>query len=360
MQPGIDWRSQTQTWPFRQAEGETARLKMVTTSTITRQLQSVRDRGVAYLVGQQREDGAVGQPEKDGLGPYYKTIWAFAAGGQPEGGNRLATWVRDNVQAEAGDFTGPMRGTLHDSNYAYPNAWLLIGAQKLGRFDIFTRGMRFLATLQHAETGGFRMQRGRDDAIQDVLDASQAGNALLLDGRIGDALRVGAFLRMIWDAQPHPNRELFFVYKPGAGLRTEFPPERQRLHSIRIDATRQMYFNIGIAAAFLSRLTMATGDASWVELGKRYLEIGFHVLDEMYETAQVGKVGWGAALTFGITGEERYRGLAERVGRAMMTQQTEGGGWDNTGGYVNDAIRIEVTAEFVVLLDEMIGGLSMR
>jgi hypothetical protein len=333
---------------------------MVTTSTLTAQLQAARDRGVAYLLEHQRADGAVGEPERDGLGPYYKTIWALAAGGQPEAANRLTTWVRDKVQTDDGDFAGPLRGTMHDSNYAYPNAWMLIGAQKLGRHDLFARGMRFLAKLQHAQTGGFRMQCGKDDAIQDVLNASQAGNALLLDGRIDDALRVGTFLRAVWDAQPRPDSELFFVYKPGVGLRTEFPAERQRMHSIRTDTPRQMYFNAGIAAAFLSRLTMATGDASWAELGKQFLEITFHTLDEMYETAQVGKVGWGAALTYGVTGDERYRAHAQRVGEAMIAQQTDTGGWDNTGGYVNDAIRIEVTAEFVVLLDEMIGGLAMR
>jgi len=151
---------------------------------------------------------------------------------------------------------------------------------------------------------------------------------------------------------------LFFSYKPGKGLRTEFPEDRQRLFSIRDDKRRQMYFNMGIAAAFLSRLAMATGDPDWIELGKRYLSIGFNVLDEMYETAQVGKVGWGSALIYGVSGDEKYLRLAERVGEAMIAQQTDTGGWDNTGGYVNDAIRIEVTCEFIVLLDEMIGGIA--
>ena len=36
------------------------------------------------------------------------------------------------------------------------------------------------------------------------------------------------------------------------------------------------------------------------------------------------------------------RQLATRVGEAMAAQQTDTGGWDNTGGYVNDAIRTEV------------------
>jgi hypothetical protein len=253
-----------------------------------------------------------------------------------------------------------MRGKVHDYNYAYPNAWLVCGAQKLGRFDIATRGIGFLRGLQHPATGGFRMQRDREDAVQDVLNASQAGNALLLCGDVAGALRVGAFLRTLREAQPHFDREFFFVWKPGDGLRTEFPEERQKMHSVRIDTPRQAYFNIGIAAAFLARLTMATGDTSWNDLGGRYLEIAYNVLDEMYETAQVGKVGWGSALAYGVGGDERHLALAERTGEAMVAQQTDTGGWDNTGGYVNEAIRIEVTAEFVVLLDEMVAGLAMR
>jgi hypothetical protein len=103
---------------------------------------------------------------------------------------------------------------------------------------------------------------------------------------------------------------------------------------------------------------MAWGDSQWAELGKRYIELAFKLDDEMYETAQVGKVGWGAALLYACTREQRFLDLAERVGEALIAQQTETGGWDNTGGYVNEAIRTEVTAEFIVLLDEMIGAIA--
>jgi len=321
-------------------------------------LDAARQRGIDYLHGQQRDDGAVGVPETDGLGPYYKTLWAFASAGAHEAGNRLATWVATSLLTPEGDLAGPCRGPVHDNNYPYPAAWIAVGAHKLGRYDVSLPVVRFMRRLQHPATGGFRLQRDREDAVQDVLNAGQAGNALLAAGDIDAALRAGAFLRTVWDAQPRPEEELFFVFKPGAGLRTEFPPERQRLHSIRIDAPRQPYFNSGMAAAFLARLTMATGDAAWAELGKRYLEISFHVLDEMYETAQVGKVGWGAALLYAVTGEQRYRAHAERVGEALLAQQDASGGWDNTGGYVSDAMRTEVTAEFAVLLDEMAGGLA--
>ena len=306
---------------------------MVVESSVINRLREARDRGVEYVVRHQRADGAIGNPETDGLGPYYKALWAFATAGRIDEGNRLATWVAREVLTEDGDFAGPLRGKLFDYSYVYPNAWMIVGAHKLGRFDISRRGMEFLMLLHH-ETGGFRIQRDNEDAPQDLLNSSQAGNACLFTGHLQEAKSVGKFLRTVWEAQPNPEKELFFVYKAGQGLRTDFPAERQRMHSIRSDTTRQMYFNMGIAAAFLARLAMATGDASWAELGRNYLQIGFNTQDEMYETEQVGK--------------------------ALIAQQTDSGGWDNTGGFVNDAIRIEVTCEFIVLLDEMIGGLAAR
>ncbi len=331
---------------------------MIVQTSLLNELQQARARGLDYLMTQVRDDGAVGHPESEGLGPYYKALWALAAGGQVEAGNRLAAWVARHVLTEEGDFAGPLRGDGHNYSYAYPNAWLICGAQKLGRFDIASRAMDFLLLLQHAEDGGFRVQRDREDAPQDVLCSSQGGNACLFTGRIAEAKNVGRFLRTVWEAQPDPEHELFFAYKPGVGLRTEFPEDRQRLFSIRSDVRRQMYFNIGIAAAFLARLSMATGDGEWAELGKKYLGLAFNVLDEMYETAQVGKVGWGAALVYGVSGEQRYLDLAARVGRALIAQQTPAGAWDNTGGYTTDAVRTEVTCEFIVLLDEMIAGVA--
>ena len=333
---------------------------MVTQTSVVARWGEARQRGVAYLLARQRPDGAIGNPEAEGLAPYYKALWALAAAGRTDEGNRLASWVAANVQDEAGDFTGPLRGEAHNYSYPYPNAWLTCGAQKLGRFDIARRGAAFLLTLQSREDGGFRIQRDRLDAPRDLLCSAQAGNACLFTGRLQEAKSVGRFLRTVYEAQPYPDKELFFVYKPGVGLRTEFPDERQKIHSIRTDTPRQMYFNMGIAAAFLARLTMETGDQSWSALGRNYLKIGFNVLDEMYETAQVGKVGWGAALVYGTTGDQKMLGLAERVAEAMIAQQADNGGWDNTGGYVNDAVRAEVTAEFVVLLDEMVAGLAMR
>jgi len=333
---------------------------MVTRSAIISRLRESRDRGTRHLLEQQRDDGCFGNPETDGAGPYYKSLWALTAAGEPEAANRLANWIAANLLTEEGDLAGPLRGALFDRAYPYLNAWIIAGAQKLGRFDISRRGVEFLLLMQHAEDGGFRTMRDNEESVQDIQCSAQSGNALLLAGRLDEARNVARFLRTLWQAQPDPENTLYFIYKPGAGLRTEFPDERQRLHSIQYGGRRQAYFNMGIAAAFLAKMTLATGDREWVDLAKNYLTLAFRFGDEMYETAQVGKVGWGAALVYGVTGDERYRELAERVGEAMLNQQTGAGGWDNTGGWVNQAIRTEVTAEFIVIFDEMIAGLAMR
>ena len=226
---------------------------MVVQSSVIPRLEESRERGVEYLLAQQRSDGAIGNPEADGLGPYYKTLWALTCTGRVAEANRLASWITHELLTEEGDLAGPMRGKLFDRSYAYPNAWIIIGAHKLGRYDISRRAMDFLLLLHH-ETGGFRVERDNEDAVQDVLNTAQAGNACLTTGHLTEAKSVGRFLRTVYEAQPDPAHELFFVYKPGQGLRTSFPEERQKLHSIRHDTPRQAYFNMGIAAAFLARL----------------------------------------------------------------------------------------------------------
>ena len=72
----------------------------------------------------------------------------------------------------------------------------------------------------------------------------------------------------------------------------------------------------------------------------------------------MGKVGWGAALVYQVTGEDRYRDLALRVADALLAQQNPDGSWHNTGGFTHQSETNEVTAEFVVLLDEMVQGLA--
>ena len=327
-----------------------------------------RDRAADYLVARQSPDGLIGQPEW-GLGSYYKAAWALTAAGRTQNAARLLAWIRHNsFDPQTGDFRPKVdpsgqgqypRGQALDAVYPYPNAWLTIGAHKLGAFDISRKAADFLITLHDPASGGFRARIDvePEKAPQDLMCASQAGLACLFTGRLGIARAAGGFLRRLMDAQPQPDKRLYFVWQRGA-LRTEFKPESAAFFVVQADQPRQWYFMIGIAAAFLCRLAMAAGEPSQLQLAKRYLDLAFRCTDAMYETAQVGKVGWGAALVYQLTGETRYRDLALRVADALLAQQQPEGCWHNTGGFTHQAVTDEVTAEFVVLLDEMVLGLS--
>ncbi len=321
-----------------------------------------RDRAAEYLAARQRPDGLIGEPEW-GMGSYYKAVWALAAAGRAWNASRLLSWIRaNNFDPQTGDFRGTYpRGQALEGIYPYPNAWLAIGAQKLGAFHFSRRAADFLVTLQDPNSGGFRARIDvePEKAPQDVLSSSQAGLACLFTGRLGNARACGGFLRRVMEAQPEPDKRLYFVWQREA-LRTEFKPEAASYFVLQADAPLQWYFMMGIAAAFLCRLAMASGEGSHLELAGRYLELAFHCTDAMYDTAQVGKVGWGAALVYQLGGEPRYRDLAVRVAGALLAQQQPEGCWHNTGGFTHQAVTDEVTAEFVVLLDEIVQGLAGR
>ena len=59
---------------------------MVTQTTIARDLAEARRRGIDYILPSSAPTAASVSPESEGLGPYYKALWALAAGGEVEAG----------------------------------------------------------------------------------------------------------------------------------------------------------------------------------------------------------------------------------------------------------------------------------
>ena len=112
----------------------------------------------------------------------------------------------------------------------------------------------------------------------------------------------------------------------------------------------QYFFHPGIAGGFLARLYQSTGEAQWLELAKRYMLFAETATDNLFWLLRAGKVGWAASVLFTLTGEQKYRDMAVRVGDNVVEQQVSDGSWSSVGseGPSNDA-----TAEMVVWLDEI-------
>ena len=121
--------------------------------------RQARDKGGAYLLTQLRDDGSFGSP-KLGATEYYKVPSAFLVCGESSAANRLLNWVRLKGKTPDGDFVPRPPDAEQDYFYSYFNTWLVIGAHRLGQFDLAEEGMEFLMGFWNPESGGFYSSYG--------------------------------------------------------------------------------------------------------------------------------------------------------------------------------------------------------
>ena len=313
-----------------------------------------RNRGADFILGHARPDGTV-ENSASTVWRYWGVPIALTVAGHSSAASRFLSWIRENVFTPDGDF-GTSAARRQESSYAYQNSWLIEGAHRLGQFDLSQRGMDFITPFQDPETGGFYSSyddRG-EDVEMEIYVTSGCGRAAVYTNRLDVARGVGRFLRTVLDEQPDYPRNLYAVYMRGGGLVTEFDPA-DSMHFVMSQDSKedQQFFNPGIAGGFLARLYKATGEAEWLELSKRYMHFGVIASDHLttLPTLRQGKTGWGASLLYTLTGEEKYRDLAVRIGDSLLSHQNEDGSW--SGGSPDRKPSVTLTAEMVIWLDEI-------
>jgi hypothetical protein len=316
-----------------------------------------RSKGIEWILRQRNPDGSIG-PYKEGIF-YYRVPWALAVTGHTAEACMLLEWVRGNMFNAEGDFAGRYSREECAGYYTYPNANLIYGAHMLRQFDLSCRGMRFLLGFQDRDSGGFfnRKEETGPGGEEDIWCSSQAGLTCLLTGHLEQARKVAHFLETVYKLQPDKERSLYFVYHRGKGLVTDFPDEKATAYCIQADRPRQYYFQPGIAAAFLCRLYMATAERKHLDLAEKYIEFATGCT-HLFSAPQVCKVGWGSALLYQVTKDSQYYDLAAKVADYFVEHQYPEGYWMNIAPYRTLQSIIEITAEFTVHLDTIIGALS--
>ena len=81
--------------------------------------------------------------------------------------------------------------------------------------------------------------------------------------------------------------------------------------------------------------------------------------EAQFKYPAVCKSSWGSSLLWMITGDEQYRDWTLRMGDWYVETQ-EPDGWWHPLVERTEADRIEVTLEFVMHLDTLIGALAAR
>lgn len=319
--------------------------------------------GTDWLLDFLNSDGSIG-PVAERLF-YYRVPWTFVLAGELTASGRLLDWIHGHMFSPEGAFEGVSPQGVFEHRYgAYPLACLLVGATFLQRLDLVYQGTGALLGWQDPISGGFYNNRDRrtDDGEQELFPTCQAGMTLLLAGHLGAAKKAGKWVRRLWDLQPDIEHELFHVYSPARGLIVECPADQEALYVTKKDSPWQHHFNGGIAAAFLTQLSMATGESEWLGLAKEYQEFSMSTDPCQFESMQTCKSGWGSGLLYRETREQSYRDWTVRLGDWFVEHQWKDGHWENTKHWTpcpTVADNIEITAEFVMHLLNIIGYLHV-
>jgi hypothetical protein len=267
------------------------------------------------------------------------------------------------AEGEIRGSVSPDRGMLRAGN-TYAETNVAYGAHLLGRYDVARPAMRFALRSQDPETGGVYMDQQRTGAEdpQLLFLTAQLGMSALLTGHFTAAEAAGHWMRRLWDAQPELPARLYTVQTRAGGLAITVPADAPPMHYVNeSQEQRQYHYNGGIAAAFLTRLYLSTADPLWLALARNYQRFSMESTEEQFATKQVCKSAWGAGLLTLATGEALYRDWTIHLGDWFVAEQQDDGSWVNTpylSPHPTLADRIEITAEFVMHLDTVIGTLG--
>ena len=303
-------------------------------------------------------------------GHYYRVPWALAITGNRTEAAAVLSWVEREALDGSGDLKpGAPRSGFETKWASYPLTNLATGAWHLERYDTARRITERLVDFQHPETGGAFAGHPdhREDARQDLFPTAQLGMTGLTTGARHLADGAYNWLGMIYEAQPElPGR----LYSATQDAELILDPDEELEWQVVTDFSkpRQAFYNPGIAAAFLGRYYMATGDEGALQLARDYLDLtvqGSDVQFDYTDSVQVCKFGWGSSILLEATGEDQYLEHTLSMGQWFCDAQNDDGSWDNSPFLMEraadrDSVRVEITAEFVQHLVTIVTALGGR
>jgi hypothetical protein len=321
---------------------------------------AARRRGTDWLLGLMNPDGSIGDPAHGYK--YYRAPWTFAATGEVEAGHAICGWIRRNLLTPDHRIDGPLRKLI--DGWAYRDSALIIGAQMLHQYDLGVALLPALLADQDPVSGSVANDHTESGDLSDDGDIPYAcgvGFAALACGDVPAARRIAGFLRRIYDAQTDLPESFFCFWSRSrqAPIWRNDPDFQQRMVVDNQVDLAQRWTIGGMSAGFLCRLFLADPQPAHLELARRYQAFSMAATDAQFKYPQVCKSSWGSSLLYQVTGEQAYRDWTERLGDWYVERQDPQGFWHNLKERTQADV-IEVTLEFVMHLDTLIGALSSR
>jgi len=297
----------------------------------------------------------------------FKATYALYNTGRIGAATRLLNFLAKNAMTEPGEFHLPGEKSTDALEFGYRNSFILLGALKLGRFDVASRKATasYAKRYQHecgAFFGGAVPKSG--EGMVDPCNTALGGWVCLYSGQYSRALSAGDFLIELWRKQPDPQNAFHFIYDTSKrDIVSDFPRDETIAYSIDTGAKKAWFFELG-ACGFLVELSLATGRSKYLKFAREYGDFCLRLNPDSLGWVQHCKAGWGVAQLYGATLDGRYRQYAETIAETLIENQHEDGHWDkflfplkNDGsGYYLSAP--EVTAEFTFELTEIVKGIG--
>lgn len=319
-----------------------------------------RDKGARWLLQFMNPDGSLGNPA-DGF-RFYRAPWTFTQIGATDAAVAICGWIRRHMVTPDGDFAGPYRG-LRDA-YGYRNATLIVGAHKAEQYDLSLGALPWLLRWQDTQSGGIPddlLANGTPSDNMDIPYTCGAGFAFLVTGQLDHARAIFAFLKRIYDVQPALPDTFYYAWsRSRQTLITEYPPEERLWYIVENQLTTRQRWTIGgIAAGFLCRLYLAEPKPEYLALARQYQAFSMRATEGQFNYPQVCKSSWGSSLLYQVTGEHQYEAWTYRMGDWYTARQHDDGRWQFDPAATLGSV-IELTLEFVMHLDTLIGALASR
>jgi hypothetical protein len=185
----------------------------------------------------------------------------------------------------------------------------------------------------------------------------------LITGNLEVARAAGDCLTEIMDLQPDPARGFLLLRDANGRLVADFPAEKERFFVVSHYQEQPLYYALGLAVAFLAKLSLITHEPKYLAMAEKYYGICEGYGSKMLEHHYGGKLGWGMAMLYKITGESKYKKSATAVLEYLTNLQLPTGEWFLRNLFHDLAeqpliLTIDRTAEFIVWLTYIVCELS--
>jgi len=333
---------------------------MKITSTIL--MESAR-RAVNWLASQQTARGnyrGLGAPDENGIyadtddvGCYYKSVYSLRVAGQDQAAARLMRHVVDRYMRDNGDvYTN--EESRSSGSYGpvfcqlYQNAWLARAAAAMRWYALGKRIVDFMVSMRDPQSGGFYAHVKPRSEIVDSCATAVGALACLQHQRPALAVESVDFLLEMYAAQKDPDK-LYTRWTAADGLVTDLSGiEEKNYKYCYIDRRegKQAYWIWAWPMNVMIAIHEYTGESKYLDGAIAIWEWLARAHENAFAFTTAGKGGWGSAMLYRITGDERYLAKCLSQMEFILSRQQPAGWMLGPGAADFNAQPLRTTYDF--------------